>query len=152
MAVYFNGVNGSVLVGEKDKYVVVIPVNGDPYVKGIMKKKEKGEENMELLQSAVGGYFESLDRKDWNIDMRLSENVFIYSMVEVMRKCQYTKCYVNETGRGLLPINESVFVHRTLPFTGLRDFIFGDIALVVPKRVFESMYANADAMGTTPTE
>jgi hypothetical protein len=151
MAVFFNGVNGSVPVGEKDKYVVVVPVNGDPYVKGIMKKKEKGEENMELLQSAVGGYFESLDRKDFNIDAVLSENTVIYGKVEFMRKCQYTKCYVNDSGRGLLPLNDKVVVHRVLP-NGLRDFIFGDIVLVVPKRVFENEYANADAMGTTPTE
>lgn len=117
---------------EKDKYVVVLPCWGSPYILGIYR--ESGGATLKLLQTAVNGWIEPYDRKDvvvhplfcrdprWKIGAKLLGS-------------GHTKVYINENGSNCCAPNMGTIVAPNRRVGGC-PHLLGDVCLVVPRLGF----------------
>jgi hypothetical protein len=104
--------DGSVIAHKDDKYVVVLPCFGAPYLFGIYGHKGyKGKEgsNLELLQKAVMGRIEPYDRKGFVIHPMFCEENPRWAMAQRLLYCRWTKVYVNENGGEACAVNAGTF-------------------------------------------
>jgi hypothetical protein len=137
--------NGTVAVLEKDKYIVVLPCFGSPYIHSIYKHKETDNENMKNLQDAVMGHFTPYDRKNFVIYPSFCENNR-WDKARQMMTSGYTKVYVNEDGIHKCGVNMGTVITNPAYRVGGCPHLMGDVALVVPKRVFELLCPNPLSM------
>lgn len=125
-----------ITTNEKDKYVVVLPCQGSPYIQGIYKHKGTTADNLKLLRSAVMGDIEPYDKKNFVIHPMFCENPR-WDAARQLLTSGYTKVYVNENGIRDCGINTgTVITNRAMRTEGC-PHLCGDVAILVPKKVFD---------------
>jgi hypothetical protein len=112
-------------------YVIVLPTYGAPYI-------HSSQRTLESLQAAVGGSIEPFDRKAFAIHpmfLDSEKNGKRWTMARQMLTSPLTKVYVNEEGRSTCDPNMATITASRVP-------LFGDVAVVVTKRVFDVICPN----------
>jgi len=127
----------------KDKYVVVLPCWGSPYIFGIYQEKSKN--NLEMLQKAVMGDIEAYNRKDMIIHPGFSESNARWELARRMLTYQHTRIYVNADGIEKCGVNTGTVV-RPEKRVGGCPHLMGDVVLLVPKNFFEVMRINPSSL------
>jgi len=131
---------------DKDKYVVVLPCWGSPYIHGIYKQNGKTDDNLKLLQKAVMGDIEPYDRKEFVIHPAFCSDNRRWDLARQLLTSQYTKVYVNDDGIQKCGVNTGTIITNPARRVGGCPHLCGDVALVVPKRVFEILCPNPRTM------
>ena len=125
-----------------DKYVVVVPCWGAPYISGVYVKG-KTDSNLKLLQQAVMGGIEEIARSDFRIHPMFSQSERRWAIASVLLANRRVKVWVNDNGRNKMGVNTGTIVTPEIRAAQSGcPHIHGDIALVVPKEVFESIKIN----------
>ena len=132
---------------DKDEYVVVLPCWGSPYIHGIIKEKCTNDDNLNLLQKAVMGNIALYDRKEFVIHPDFCSENRRWDLARQLLTSQYTKeIYVNDDVIHKCGVNTGTIITNPARRTGGCPHLMGDVALVVPKRVFEMLCPNPRTM------
>jgi len=131
---------------DKDKYVVVLPCWGSPYIHGIYKNNASTGDNLKLLQKAVMGDIEAYDRKQFVIHPLFCSENRRWNLARQLLTSQYTKVYVNDDGIAKCGVNTGTIITNPARRVGGCPHLCGDVALVVPKRVFEMLCSDPRTM------
>lgn len=116
------------------RYVVVIPVEGKPYITDEVNK----DNELEVLQKAVEGYIEQWTNKSVMM-MCLPVNEDDYELWDMARKIlkhASSQIFVNEDGREKQPINETIIFRDWL---GKPSHVYGNIAVRITKAALEKL-------------
>lgn len=121
------------------KYIVVVPVEGSPYIHSEVPKNEKAE--LKLYREIVGGDIEytphgyytvhplfALENKKWNI-------------VRQLLNCKQVKCYGNGTGMYDCSPNMGLVLTRR---SGGCPHSWGNEVLIVPESVLKVLKVSVD--------
>ena len=130
----------------KDNYVIVLPVEGTPYIHGI-HKHEDDKDNLKVLQSAVEGRICPYPREEFRIHPMFCENPR-WNLARQMLTSKFTKVYVNEEGMYGYSPNMATVLNSAdrVRFNGGCPHLFGHIALLVPKKVFDILCPDPSKM------
>ena len=142
----FPSENPMVATHDKDKYVVVLPCWGAPYIHGIHKHNDTTGDNLKLLQDAVMGDIEAYDRKQFVIHPLFCSENRRWNLARQLLTSQYTKVYVNDDGIAECGANTGTVITNPARRVGGCPHLMGDVALVVPKKVFEVICGDARKM------
>jgi hypothetical protein len=133
-----------IIASDGDKYVVVLPTWGSPYILGIYKKS--GKDNLPLLQKAVNGFIEPFKTSILNIHPMFFQENPRWFMARQFLRSKYTKVYVNEDGvKDCSPNMATIIINPHYRVSGC-PHLFGDVCLLVPKKVFDALCANPASM------
>lgn len=121
----------------KDKYVIVLPMVGNPYIHGI-HKHEDSKDNLKVLQTAVEGLICPYPREEVLINPMFCGNRR-WNLARQMLTSKYTTVYVNDDGMWDCSPNMATLLKSAdrVLFNGSCPHLFGHIALLVPKKVFD---------------
>jgi hypothetical protein len=122
-----------------DKFVVVLPCSGAPYIFGIY-----GE--LPTLQKAVMGNIEPYDRKAFVIHPMFCDENPRWAMAQRLLNSPSTKVYVNEDGVRKCGANVATIILNPYMRAGGCPHLLGDVALVVNKRTLEEVCAHLDVL------
>ena len=131
------------IASDGDKYVVVLPTWGSPYIIGIYKKS--GKDNLPLLQKAVNGCIEPFKNENFTIHPMFCQENKRWDLARKFIKSKYTKVYVNEDGIEKCGNTGTVITNPYYRVGGC-PHLCGDVCLLVPKKVFDALCANPASM------
>jgi len=131
---------------DKDKYVVVLPCWGSPYIHSINKHNAKTGESLKMLQEAVMGDIEPFDRKQFVIHPSFCAENPRWDLARQLLNNQYTKVYVNDDGIRKCGVNTGTIITNPALRPSGCPHLMGDVALVVSKKVFEILCRNPRTM------
>jgi len=146
MTTSFPSENTMIATHDKDKYVVVLPCWGAPYIHGIYKHNGTTGDNLKLLQDAVMGDIEAYDRKQFVIHPLFAAENPRWNIARQFLTSQYTKVYVNDDGIAKCGVNTGTVITNPMMRVGGCPHLCGDVALVVPKKVFDVICGDARKM------
>jgi hypothetical protein len=131
---------------DKDKYVVVLPCWGSPYIHGIVRKKGMTGDELNLLRKAVKGTIGLYDRKEFVIHPDFCSENRRWDLAQQLLTRQYTEVYVNDDFPPKFGVNTGTIITNPARRPGGCPHLKGNVALVVPKRVFEMLCPNPRTM------
>lgn len=126
-------------VNDKDSYVVVLPTWGAPYVHGIYNHAGG---NLKMLQEAVMGHIDQYPREQLAIHPMFCEENPRWNMARQFLTSKQTRVFVNEDGIAKCDVNTGTIITNPARRPGGCPHLCGDVALVVPKKVFEIICGN----------
>lgn len=123
-----------------NKIVLVLPTWGSPYIFGELN----GKNDLKVLQGAVQGFVQEFDRPHLMIHPMFAEKGR-WLLARQILTSKSVKVYVNEDGMEKCCPNMAT-IKTGLAASRLCPQLFGDVALVVPPKVFQALGIDPDVL------
>jgi len=120
-------------------YIIVVPVEGSPYIHGEVPKKDTARLN--LYKEIVGGYIEPSPHGYYTVHPVFAREDKKWDIVRQLLNCNKVKCYGNGDGMRECSPNMGLIPTRR---TGGCPHSWGNEILIVPESVLKVLKVSVD--------
>jgi len=134
--------NSNTTTQKEKSYIVIVAVEGRPYIHSVVPDDD--EEEMELIQEIVGGYFEQTPHGYYTIHPVFAQENKKWDIVRQLLTSKLVTVYGNEDGMRQCSPNMALVTMPKFRFPGQPHHSWGNEVLIVPERVLKTLKISPD--------